>query len=458
MRAWRLLLIAAVVTVWPRSVGAQGTAADGVDAFLRGEYERAAQILQPIAESPWPPDDGAAAFFMAAMYENGLGVPRNPARACALYLLGSEAGWPGPGPLKEQAMRLAEPLRQSMSREQHADCILLTQVGFEHGFQQAFFHLEQQQWVTLTLSNEAQGVEATVMYEGREKRVPVGIAETGVRFLPIEHTELTMSWPEPARRHFIEFFTWRPVQKRQWSLLWSVFEVVRDDLVHVTSEELLVVEAERPPSDTTVRGLASLRVNGLGDAEWVVGGDNPRSDLIEPDAERREVEAEREARRAADARMDRTLRRDPRRAPGLTYVDAEGCGNLSVYAWSADRAEDLTIRADRKALQLSTAPRMFDLTRQAGLEVVVNVFETPSLESYCSDHRLLPAKAREAWTAIGGRVTIQLSSSRVRIREPFTYRASVRIDGAEFVNAEGSRVRQTQPIVVTAIVRNYMAP
>ena len=100
-----------------------------------------------------------------------------------------------------------------MSREQHFTCMLFEQVGFGHGFQPAFFHLEQQQWITLNLSNQKQGVEATVMYEGQEKRVQVGVLiDRGVRFLPIEHTELTTSWPEPARRHFIEFFTWLPVQ------------------------------------------------------------------------------------------------------------------------------------------------------------------------------------------------------------------------------------------------------
>src|SRR5262245_37333919 len=63
---------------------AQSTIADGVDAFMRGDYRRAADILNPIVEqSPRP--DAAAAFFLAVMYDTGLGVPADPIRACAFY-------------------------------------------------------------------------------------------------------------------------------------------------------------------------------------------------------------------------------------------------------------------------------------------------------------------------------------------------------------------------------------
>jgi TPR repeat protein len=66
-------------------VPAQTTTADGVEAFVRGDYQRAADILKPIAEkSPLP--DYAARFLMGAMYENGLGVTADQMRACASYM------------------------------------------------------------------------------------------------------------------------------------------------------------------------------------------------------------------------------------------------------------------------------------------------------------------------------------------------------------------------------------
>ena len=58
----------------------------GVDAFLRGDYTRAAELLRPVVEA-WPSgaSDGAAAFFLGSLYDSGLGVPQDGVRDCALY-------------------------------------------------------------------------------------------------------------------------------------------------------------------------------------------------------------------------------------------------------------------------------------------------------------------------------------------------------------------------------------
>lgn len=45
--------------------GQTGTA-DGVAALLRGDYQRAAEILKPIAED-WRSEDAPAQFFMAGL-------------------------------------------------------------------------------------------------------------------------------------------------------------------------------------------------------------------------------------------------------------------------------------------------------------------------------------------------------------------------------------------------------
>lgn len=54
--------------------------AEGIDAFFRGEYGRAAEILTEAADTPGRPDE-TAAFLLATMYEDGRGVPADPVRA-----------------------------------------------------------------------------------------------------------------------------------------------------------------------------------------------------------------------------------------------------------------------------------------------------------------------------------------------------------------------------------------
>jgi len=195
-----LILAAFLSVIVPFAANAQTSTADGVDALVRGEYQRAAEILKPIAERSWGVGDDVATFFMATLYENGLGVQRDPVRACALYLRASLQMSPSPGPFPAQAQALGQVLQPSMSQAQNAECLLLTQLGFEHGFQPAIFQLEQRHSIRLDLSTETLRVEATITYEGKEKRATVEAAwvPSGVRFLPIEHTELTTGRPEPA--------------------------------------------------------------------------------------------------------------------------------------------------------------------------------------------------------------------------------------------------------------------
>jgi len=63
---------------------AQGVS-DGVAAFLRADYARAAALLVPPAEDVWQPDH-TAEVFLGMMYDSGLGVSADPVRACSLYI------------------------------------------------------------------------------------------------------------------------------------------------------------------------------------------------------------------------------------------------------------------------------------------------------------------------------------------------------------------------------------
>src|SRR5690349_10564779 len=76
---------------------AQTSTTDGVQALLRGEYERAVRILQPLTEQPTDPDP-IAQFFFAALQESSRsslpgGAP-SQVRACALYVAAGQSSNP----------------------------------------------------------------------------------------------------------------------------------------------------------------------------------------------------------------------------------------------------------------------------------------------------------------------------------------------------------------------------
>jgi hypothetical protein len=181
--------------------GADAATVEALAAILRGDFPRAAELLKPLVED-WSADVGpAAAFFLATLYENGLGVPHDPTRACALYAR-SEAG---AGPLALLGRQLAQARMSELGTELSAECVLLANVGINHGFAPARFMLEADNWVAIDLDTKNHNVVATVSYQGKQKSVPLPTqVSTGATFLPIEHTMLEPGGPSPSRRHFIE--------------------------------------------------------------------------------------------------------------------------------------------------------------------------------------------------------------------------------------------------------------
>jgi hypothetical protein len=80
--------------------------------------------------------------------------------------------------------------------------------------------------------------------------------------------------------------------------------------------------------------------------------------------------------------------------------------------------------------------------------VRVRLTEHPEGRSqFCSDARI--QTAAEWWRAAKGTVTIAVMPRGVGGRMTTRYRATLRIEGAEFVSADGARLNQTQPIVLT---------
>jgi hypothetical protein len=453
MRPRALFIVAAIVllSVSPRG---QTSTADGVDAFLRGDYARAAEILKPLAETPWAPD-ATAAFFMAALYEGGLGVAADPLRACALSI---RSMTDHTSPLGTAAMSLIRAYQRKLGRDGFGTCNWRATAGFDDRFEPVTLALDQEHWIAW----DPKG--ATISYRGVDKRFEMPLVSRYVRFIGIRHTELAGDKSLSTRRQFVDVSWWAPLaQPRTWTLSWTLFEVVRDQLISVATKQLTTATGGEPPFWTAqdLAPLVSLRVNENGDAEYaILAGATRQTAVIETDGDRQSwkqlAEQDGRARKTiSDAEAKRLL--DVRRPPTLTYLagDNDGCGSIFVYGWTGDRAEAISVRADKEPLQIVSAGT-FDLaTHRAGLEVQLHIYERAmSSFPFCTDIGM-SGLVEEVWRPTRGTVTIELSPAGLPVRGSGLSRATVRISGAQFVNASGVRVDQTRPITLTAIVGRF---
>jgi hypothetical protein len=451
MRA-RVILAAAVLAASVRSASAQAPSVDdGVIALARGDYRRAVEILKPIAEN-WRSEDTAAEFFMAGLYDAGRGVAADPLRACALY---ARAANTHENPFGWQAISLFSALSRR-GREFDQDCQVLARVGFQHGFEPAWFEVRPGHFVEWTLA------AATVTYESRTRRHDMAYAERGARFLPLRYIELGTGPARTITRHFVEMFIWAPsTQSAPWQLRWHIFEVVRDDIIRVgPSEPLVTVEGDNPPSRESydVRDYAVLRVDDEGYAEWaVLKGPHPETRRIESDAERREVREARLAREAALNSTDWSRRYDMNRQPALTYADADGCGRVQVYGWTGDRAEAIVVRITSPEIVDSAQLRRFDLARDlVNVSVETRLYAAPQRRfEFCSDTRVFQhpdSPPPETWRAVAGSITVELSAPGVRAHAAHLRRATVTLSNVVLRNTAGTTVKAPRPIRLTAIV------
>ena len=252
-------LLALILIGAAANTSAHSGTADGLIALARGDYHAAAAILKPIAESDTSPDV-AAQFLMATLYEAGRGVPMDRLRACALY---NRAATNPESLFGEQARQLMGTLWRAHDNEWFAKCQALANVGFDHRLEPVTFDLAPGHSVEWDIAG------ATVTFQGRAHTFPWR-ASRGAAYLPLAHTALRPGGSPP--RHFIEVLAWQPAPGRGWALNWQLFEVVRDQVVHITEEGALVTRTDRPAAgDAPDPGtLVALRLDAAGAPEWVI--------------------------------------------------------------------------------------------------------------------------------------------------------------------------------------------
>ena len=467
----RLLLLLAVAFCTPAYVAGQtfgpadstlagsqqredASTAEAIAAIARQDYSRAAKLLLPLIDNWSSEVSPVAAFHLGLLYEQGAGVPYDPGAACALYLRASTV----PGLFGEMALHRWFEAAKILGPDGQGLCAFLSNVGPKHGFTPAKFTLAADHWVSIDISPKTQSFVATISYRGNEKTVelnaPLGL---GAIFVPARYTRLEMDNGAPPR-HFIEMAAWMRSPESKWVLEWSLTEIAQDDAAHVGGvAQVTTFEGAAPPYDVAVdlRDFVTLRVNESRTAEYVVlkGPDATRG-VIPDGIEREELANESARRQAADKKVDWQQRPDVERPPSLTYADAQGCGDLFVHAWSSNRTETIAVRADREFLQLSTAPRTFNLAaRPTELDVVADVFGRPQYQwNACTDVLVVDdSNLQRTWRVVGGTITIQLSPTGVRAEHPHQYRATVQIDNAQFQGSHGQLVRSTRPIRLTAV-------
>lgn len=442
----RLFLTAAIILGIGRGVLGQASTADGVAALARGDYQRAVEILKPIAED-WRSIDTAAQFFMAGLYETGRGVPTDPLRACALYARAASYDTP----FGHQAAALFGAVA-GRSREFNQECQRLALVGFDNGFEPAMFDLGPGHFVEWTLAG------ASVTYDGRTKRHELGLAMPGARYLALHHTELLTGPTRSARRHFTEMFVWLP-SGNAWELHWHIFEIVRDEIIRIDTPAPLISTdaiASAARDAFEVRRHAVLRVDDEGNAEWaVLQGRAPKTERIESDAERQEVRQTALTRDAALKKIDWSRRTDVNRHPTLAYVDGDGCGHVRVYGWTADRAEAVVVTVDGSKLSASAQSGTFDLSRQSAIITVeAHVYAAPQQRFYfCSDVNMPESPdSIETWRAVAGTITIELFPPGIRARTPHLRRATITLTNLVLRNSAGTTVTLPRLVRVTGIV------
>jgi hypothetical protein len=256
-----------IFTLIATPAAAQSTTEDGIRAMLRGDYRAALRILRPLADNPTKPDP-TAQFFLAVLDDTGHGSDNT--RACGLFLRAAQR----PNPFSGQSAALAAVIRDQLGDGASMFCV--AEESWRGGPPQTFVLGPGHQIVFADTS-------VRVTYNEQEQGTML-LLPPEVVFLPIQYTPLTVTLPTPGRRHFFQWFVWKPdtpVRPSSWTLWWTLSEVVGDGWILVTNEVLSVVNGAARPASDDVSNLVRLQVNARGEAEFtIVGGPSPRTEPI----------------------------------------------------------------------------------------------------------------------------------------------------------------------------------
>jgi len=264
--------LTAFTILLPCCAGAQ-TTREGVRALLRGDYASAARILRPLAEDN-PDADPVAQFFMASLYQSGLGVGLNMSRACGLYF---RAAAVPTNPLLMQSLVLAEAIRDVDPRQLSYRCNATAEEGWNDP-RPVIFTLDANHSVTIDQTG------LTIRYRGEAKRANMELGGPGWVNLPTRYLPVDLAAAVPTRRHFIQFSWWTPDRTSGatiWTLSSVLYEVRGLEIDWVAGEAMLsTAVGPKPPASTDIDGLASVRSNESGETEWIVSGGKPRITII----------------------------------------------------------------------------------------------------------------------------------------------------------------------------------
>ena len=212
-------------------------------------------------------------------------------------------------------LTLLEANRATLTKAQADECSLLASLGFGYRFKPQSFTLEPGYSISVDIKG------ATISRQGNDTRVNLSFAAPrGVKFLPVEHLDLTAGPARATHRHFIETFRWIPRDAfyTRWMLAWQLFEVVRSELVPIASEQFGEVSTANPPTNLTpeMRDLVRLNVTPAGDVEVAIGGDHPHGGVIDSEAERLQALKSSTAKRLAET-IDYARPLNPYRVPSF---------------------------------------------------------------------------------------------------------------------------------------------
>jgi hypothetical protein len=259
-----------VFTLLATSAAAQTTTEDGIRAMLRGEYQVAVRILQPLAYDAARPDP-VAQFFLAILFDAGHGGGAGRAGACGLFAQSAAQAHP----FSEQSAAIAAIMREQLGGLASMLCV-------------------PGKWQSAPAQSFVLGPDHRVVFEDTSIRVIHGDQEYRAGFLvmpstvglPFQYTTLDVTRPVVARRHFFQWFGWVPDKSpdpASWTLGWILNEVVGDRWITITGEKSLVVVSGRtPPASYPLGDVVRLRVNASGEAEFTIaGGTVRRTEVIE---------------------------------------------------------------------------------------------------------------------------------------------------------------------------------